>query len=273
VTRGIKADTGVIRDDTAAIKQDTTLILQQIAQLKAQLSEKDATLVPTVDESGSRLSRYLADLTSYAETVCWSGEDSDTEADIGDGNSTPLGAIVLPSSSEAHLPDMVSGFRDLMRDPLLIPTATLISPDLSHGTPIVQSSNTNRDDFRPSPVRQSRTRVSSKNRITQRVKEKLQPQVQVEADSIDHRRLSPQDIRTLDGRDTIKPRKSGRKSDRGSLLGAARSTEKQVEKRHGSSSNRQRTIAYSSDQEAFDRKKLKRTSSNSALYRSKGLYS
>lgn len=91
ITREIKNDTTTLRDDAAvikhdaaAIKHDTSEILQEIARLRAQLPDDQATLRPNTQASDSTLARYLDDLTSYAETVCWSGEDSDTDVEKDD---------------------------------------------------------------------------------------------------------------------------------------------------------------------------------------------
>lgn len=81
MTREIKNDTTQIRNDTEAIKQDTSEILQEIARLRAQLPNDQAIAQPNIEASETMLARYLDDLTSYAETVCWSGEDSDTDTE------------------------------------------------------------------------------------------------------------------------------------------------------------------------------------------------
>jgi hypothetical protein len=81
VTREIKNDTTHLKNDTEAIRNDTAEILLEIARLRAQLPDDQATLQPKTEASESTLARYLDDLTSYAETVCWSGEDSDTDVE------------------------------------------------------------------------------------------------------------------------------------------------------------------------------------------------
>ena len=81
ITKEIKTDTTQLRDDTTAIKNDTSEILQEITHLRAQLPDDQATLRPNTKNTDSTPARYLDDLTSYAETVCWSGEDSDTDAE------------------------------------------------------------------------------------------------------------------------------------------------------------------------------------------------
>ncbi|KAH8729130.1 hypothetical protein GQ44DRAFT_504754 [Phaeosphaeriaceae sp. PMI808] len=86
IAKEIKTDTIQIRDDTEAIKQDTSEILQEIARLRAQLPNDQLTLLPSTQVSDSALARYLDDLTSYAETVCWSGEDSDTDVESDDAS-------------------------------------------------------------------------------------------------------------------------------------------------------------------------------------------
>ncbi|KAF1843524.1 uncharacterized protein K460DRAFT_146662 [Cucurbitaria berberidis CBS 394.84] len=88
MTREIKTNTSNLRHDTAAIKQDTTNILQEIARLRAQLPDDLATLRPSTQGPDSMLIHYLDDLTSYAETVCWSGEDSDTDTEGADDSNT-----------------------------------------------------------------------------------------------------------------------------------------------------------------------------------------
>jgi hypothetical protein len=57
--------------------------------LRAQLPDDGATLLPSKKDSGSTLATYLDDLTSYAETVCWSGEDSDTDGENEDAKPPP----------------------------------------------------------------------------------------------------------------------------------------------------------------------------------------
>ncbi|CAO2652988.1 Nn.00g023990.m01.CDS01 [Neocucurbitaria sp. VM-36] len=91
LTREIKADTSNLRDDTAAIKQDTAAILEEISRLRAQLPDDLTTLRPWTPAPDAMLLRYLDDLSSYAETVCWSGEDSDTDA----GNTDEADARLL----------------------------------------------------------------------------------------------------------------------------------------------------------------------------------
>jgi hypothetical protein len=81
MTREIKQDTNHLRDETTAIKHDTSEILREIARLRAQLPNDQATAQQAIQASHFTLARYLDDLTSYAETVCWSGEDSDTDDD------------------------------------------------------------------------------------------------------------------------------------------------------------------------------------------------
>jgi hypothetical protein len=60
----MKTDISVIRDDTSIIKQDTTQILAQILHLRAQLPRGAQDIGQNVV-----LERYLADLTTYAESV------------------------------------------------------------------------------------------------------------------------------------------------------------------------------------------------------------
>jgi hypothetical protein len=101
ITKEIKNNTTHLRDDTAAIKSDTAEILHEIARLRAQLPDDQATLQPKTEASESTLARYLDDLTSYAETVCWSGEDSDT--DVEDD-----GSIIVKKSKSKSLSPTIS---------------------------------------------------------------------------------------------------------------------------------------------------------------------
>jgi hypothetical protein len=182
VTKEIKANTGIIRDNTDAIKQDTTLILEEIARLKAQLPDSDATLVPNVRQTDARLAGYLDDLTSYAGTLCWSGEDSDTEADTSIGEATPLGTPVLRSHPDVHVPDAVPVFRDLIQDPILTPIAQGASPGSQREPRTVLPPNPRPGGVSSVPVASKRKSLS-KDRITQRVLEKLQAQTEVEVDT------------------------------------------------------------------------------------------
>jgi hypothetical protein len=224
VTKEIKADTGVIRDNTAAIKQDTTLILEEIAALKAQLPDNDATLIPNVQGPDARLAGYLDDLTSCAETVCWSGRDSDTEADPSVGDATPPESPIFQSSPRTRLPDTVPVFRDLIHDPFLTSKAKTSSPRPQHGTQTLVPPNPKPIGASSALAAQNQERDSSKHQITQRVMEKLQ--AQGEADSVHHLRQNQQ----LHG-DALS-RKMRRKSDREASLGAKIEPETQVEYRN-----------------------------------------
>lgn len=106
MTKEIKNDTSQLRDDSAAIKQDTSEILQEIARLRAQLPDGQATLLPTTQASNSTLARYLDDLTSYAETVCWSGEDSDTDVEKDDAVPRPKSKSISPMISAVSAPSL-----------------------------------------------------------------------------------------------------------------------------------------------------------------------
>jgi len=107
VTKNIKNDTTHLREDTAAIKNDTTEILQEIARLRAQLPDEQATLRPSTKDSDSTLARYLDDLTSYAETVCWSGEDSDTDDEQNEAKPPPDFTSANPTKLTPSLPPML----------------------------------------------------------------------------------------------------------------------------------------------------------------------
>ncbi|KAH7379605.1 hypothetical protein BKA66DRAFT_571419 [Pyrenochaeta sp. MPI-SDFR-AT-0127] len=96
MTKEIKADTQHLRDDTAAIKQDTSDILQEIARLRAQLPDDFSTLRPSTLKTDTTLIRYLDDLTSYAETVCWSGQDSDTDVEENDDSASKPNPTLSP---------------------------------------------------------------------------------------------------------------------------------------------------------------------------------
>lgn len=93
VTRGLENDEAML-DNQAAMKNDTSEILQEIARLRAQLPDDGATLLPSKKDSDSTLARYLDDLTSYAETVCWSGEDSGTD---GEKEEPELASVSTPA--------------------------------------------------------------------------------------------------------------------------------------------------------------------------------
>jgi hypothetical protein len=102
VAKGLVNDEAIL-DNQEAIKNDTTEILQEISRLRAQLPDDGATLIPSKKDSDSTLAHYLDDLTSYAETVCWSGEDSDTddEKEAVETVSKPL-----PAQSKRFVPSL-----------------------------------------------------------------------------------------------------------------------------------------------------------------------
>jgi hypothetical protein len=233
VTKEIKADTGVIRDNTAAIRQDTTLILAEIARLKAQLPDSDATLIPNVQETDARLASYLDGLTSYAETVCWSGEDSDTEAATSVGDATPSESPISQSSPGTYLPDTMPAFRDLIHDPFLTSKVKTSSTRPQRGSTTLVPASPKPSGASHAPTASDRKRSPSKHHITQRVIEKLQ--AQVEADSVHSR----QEKRQLNGDDVI--RKTHRKSDRAASLGAKREPETQIEYRNTGKDNAPRS--------------------------------
>jgi hypothetical protein len=81
MSRQIMSDTTHLRDDTAAIKQETSEILEEIARLRAQLPNGQVTLPLPTQDRDLMLARYLDDLTSYAETVCWT-EVNDNDMDL-----------------------------------------------------------------------------------------------------------------------------------------------------------------------------------------------
>jgi hypothetical protein len=86
MSKQILNDTTHLRDDTAAIRQETSEILEEIVRLRAQLPNGEVTLPPLSRDRDTMLARYLDDLTSYAETVCWS-EVNDDDMDLYDDPS------------------------------------------------------------------------------------------------------------------------------------------------------------------------------------------
>jgi hypothetical protein len=197
MTKEIKADTGVIRDNTDAIKQDTTLILEEIARLKAQLPDSDATVIPDILQPDARLVGYLNDLTSYAATVCWSGEDSDTEADISDGDTTPLGSPRFYSSPQARPSCTVPVSGGLMRDPLLSPTTNPTLPSSQRGSPPPYPTSSGASSVLGT---QTPWRSPSEDSCTQRVTAKLEALAQAEtaANLKDYRQPDSHDSESID---------------------------------------------------------------------------
>ncbi|KAF2824564.1 hypothetical protein CC86DRAFT_468651 [Ophiobolus disseminans] len=117
MTKEIKHDTTHILDDTAAIKNDTSEILQEIARLRAQLPDDQATLRQSTKDSDSTLARYLDDLSSYAETVCWSGEDSDTDVEQDEVKPPQKLKSANPTKFVPSLPPIPKNSPRLARDP------------------------------------------------------------------------------------------------------------------------------------------------------------
>jgi hypothetical protein len=121
MSKQIMSDTTHLRDDTAAIKQETSEILEEIARLRAQLPSGQVTLPLLNRDRDVMLARYLDDLTSYAETVCWS-EVNDNGMDLYDEPSptrhefkSPYGSMNAPVvrnpsivSTSSHVPNSVS---------------------------------------------------------------------------------------------------------------------------------------------------------------------
>jgi hypothetical protein len=102
VTKGLENDEAIL-DNQAAIKNDTSEILQEIARLRAQLPDDGATLLPSKKDAESTLAGYLDDLTSCAETVCWSGEDSDTDGEKEDAERAPK---TVPTQTKKFVPSL-----------------------------------------------------------------------------------------------------------------------------------------------------------------------
>jgi uncharacterized protein YoxC len=90
MSKQIINDTTQLREDTTTIKQDTSDILKEIARLRDQLPSIQVTHTPLTGDRDLILARYLDDLTSYAETVCWS-EVNDDDMDLYDQPSPAHG--------------------------------------------------------------------------------------------------------------------------------------------------------------------------------------
>jgi hypothetical protein len=87
---------------TAAIKQDIEITLDEIARLGTQLSFGNVTLVLNIPSTEFTFARYLVDLVIYAETVYWSGNDSDAKIDIRDQTYDPRHAFAPSFESDTR---------------------------------------------------------------------------------------------------------------------------------------------------------------------------
>lgn len=140
ITREIKIDTTEIRQDTAAIKGDTIQILQEIARLRAQLPEDihpESHQLLAADAPNFMLDRYLEQLTSYAETVCWSGNDSDTisegSAEAGEPASLELLNSQRISESDKIREQGTPNLDGSREKPGSAPIPQIVSGDMSGG--------------------------------------------------------------------------------------------------------------------------------------------
>ena len=126
VAKGLENDEAIL-ESQAAIKNDTSEILQEIARLRAQLPDDGATLLPSKKNSNSTLAHYLDDLTSYAETVCWSGEDSDTDPEteelerVSETMTTQSGNFVPPPVNASSNFSRPMGKQYSIQNPYTVP--------------------------------------------------------------------------------------------------------------------------------------------------------
>jgi len=146
VAKGLVNDKSIL-DNQAAIKDDTLEILQELARVKALLRDQEATLLPGKKDANSAIARYLDDLTSYAETVCWSGRDSDTDDGQEEVKSAPSKRPESLAHKKVHKKPATPGF------------SQNVSASPSVNSPVYHRPTLNGLDSAPPPLRPAAEQV------------------------------------------------------------------------------------------------------------------
>jgi hypothetical protein len=191
--------------------------LLEIARLRAQLPDDQVTLRSKTEASESTLAHYLDDLTSYAETVCWSGEDSDTDLENDDPSTvkkseslsptiSPKAPGKLPPIPEVKLTTTEKQIADIMPPPgynfgpqstleLPRPKFTSCIENVDSRAPPSQSENLSQEKSpsRPMDLPRVKTRVSpTQERRLATQKTAPNPRVSAPASTSDLDKLSEQ---------------------------------------------------------------------------------